>query len=260
MTLIDPLWIAVSAGLLAWVVTRKRLVPPALLMFLSAPFAEVMHFSQWSALMLSAALLPWGGWILACKPTTAIWLLAYRPTTRNVVLTLAALGFSLALWPTWIPAWRHVVGQASWSFAPITLSAAGPLPLLALVKWRRPEARLLAAMTCVPHTTLSYELLPLFLIPATWVEAAIIWLGTTILVGMVAGPLSAVKVAAVGGWSIWLVYLPALIMVLRRPNVGAAFCVRDYVRPIGTLRMKSAAAYVRRQISARRPETVRERE
>ena len=226
MTIVDPLWIALSAGLLAWVITRERLLAPALLLFPSVPFAEVMHFSQWSALMLAAALLPWGGWILACKPTTAVWLLAYRPTRRNALLGVGALGVSLALWPTWISAWRHVVSEANWTFAPITLSPVGLLPLLALLKWRRPEARLLAAMTCVPHTTLSYELLALFLVPATWTEGAVIWLGTTALVGMVPGPLSAAKVAAVGAWSIWLVYLPALIMVLRRPNVDIDNCGR----------------------------------
>jgi len=221
MTVVDPLWVVVSAGLLAWDVTRERLLAPALLLFLSAPFAEVMHYSQWSALMLAGALLPWGGWIVACKPTTAIWLFAYRPTIRNALLGVSALAFSLALWPTWIPAWRHAVDEASWTFSLVALSPGGLLPLLALLKWRRPEARLLAAMACVPHTTLSYELLPLFLVPATWAEAAVIWLGTTVLVGMVPGPLSVAKVAAVGGWSIWLVYLPALIMVLRRRNVRA---------------------------------------
>jgi hypothetical protein len=229
MTVVDPLWVAVSTGLLAWVVTREQLLAPALLLFLSVPFAEVMHFSQWSALMLAAALLPWGGWILPCKPTTALWLFAYRPSVRNALLGVAALGVSLALWPSWIPAWRQMVSEARWTFSPITLNAVGPLPLLALLKWRRPEARLLAAMTCVPHTTLSYELLPLFLVPATWVEAGVMWLGTTALVGMVPGPLSAEKVAAVGGWSIWLVYLPALIMVLRRPNVGAPCAARGSV-------------------------------
>jgi hypothetical protein len=100
----------------------------------------------------------------------------------------------------------------------------GPLVLLALLKWRRPEARLLAAMACVPHTLLPYETLPLFLVPQTWLEACVLLAGTTLAVilhGVGAPYASATEwVAASGVWTIWCVYLPCLVMVLRRPNVG----------------------------------------
>ena len=58
--------------------------------------------------------------------------------------------------------------------APIT-RPGGVLVLLALLKWKRADARLLLALACVPHTTVPYETIPLFLIPQTWRQAWALW-------------------------------------------------------------------------------------
>jgi hypothetical protein len=42
------------------------------------------------------------------------------------------------------------------------------------VKWRRPEARLLAALACIPQTPVLYEVVPLFLLVRTFREAAVL--------------------------------------------------------------------------------------
>ncbi len=77
---LNAAWVALGAGLLAWAVTRERLASPALMLFVSTPFLQAAQTTQWTPLLTAGMLLPWGGWLLACKPTTAIWLFAYRPT------------------------------------------------------------------------------------------------------------------------------------------------------------------------------------
>ena len=46
--------------------------------------------------------------------------------------------------------------------------------LLAILRWRRPEARLLIALACVPQSMLLYETVPLFLVPRTFRESALL--------------------------------------------------------------------------------------
>jgi hypothetical protein len=221
---VDVLWTALGAGCLAWALTSEQLLPPSLAMFISTPFLFAIQVSQWTPQLTAAALLPWGGWLFACKPTTALWLFAYRPTRRHVITACLALAISLALWPTWPLAWRSKSFGVS-LLAPVTLPG-GALALLALLRWRRPEARLLAIMTLVPHSTLVYETLPLFLVPATWIEAGILWTGTLVAVILhdAFGPYStpAEWLTGSGRFLVWCVYLPALVMILRRRNVWRA--------------------------------------
>jgi hypothetical protein len=237
-------WVALGSGLLAWAVTRERLATPALMLFVSMPFLQAVQTTQWSPLLMAGALLPWGGWLLACKPTTAIWLFAYRPTWRCAGLVLVLVAVSVLIWPAWPLSWLPNLGDAPNSISPLTLRG-GVLVLLALLKWRRPEARLLAAMACVPHTLLPYETLPLFLVPHTWPQACVLLAGTTLAVILhaVGGPYASPTewVGASGVWTIWCVYLPCLVMVLRRPNVGDVPLI-DALRRRQRIATTSAAA------------------
>jgi hypothetical protein len=221
--LAEGLFFALSTALLAWGTTREELVSPKLLMFVSPPFLHAMAFVQWSSLLTGAALVPWAGFLLVCKPTIGVALFAAFPRWRTVVGGVALVGVSLLAWPSWIGEWRHTIAQAPNAIAPVTLWG-GPFILLALIKWRRPEARLLAALACIPHTTLMYEALPLFLVPRTWPEAWVVWGGTFLaLVGHASGGPYASQVAWVRSAGVWLVlcaYLPCLVMILRRPNVA----------------------------------------
>jgi hypothetical protein len=218
----DALFAGVGTGLLAWGSTREA-DAPRLVMFLSAPLLYALSLGQWSPLLVGATLVPWAGFVLVCKPTIGLALCMAYPQRRMLIGCAIMVGGSVLLWPGWIGAWRVAIAQAPNAVAPITLPG-GMLALLALLKWRRPEARLLAVLACVPHTTLSYEALPLFLVPVTWPEAAIVWVGTFVAhVGhRNLGPYSSqlAWVQAGGLWLVWAVYVPCLIMVLRRPNVG----------------------------------------
>ena len=218
----EGLFIALSTALLAWGATREEVVSPRLVMFVSPPFLHALAFVQWSPLLTGAALVPWAGFLLVCKPTVGLALFAGFPGWRMIVGATALLVSSVLAWPGWIAEWRHALADAPNAIAPITL-CGGPLILLVLIKWRRSESRLVAALACVPHTTLMYEALPLFLVPRTWLEAGILWCGTFVaLVGHASAgpyPSQAAWVRAAGVWLVFCAYLPCLIMILRRSNV-----------------------------------------
>jgi hypothetical protein len=212
---INVMWAAVSAGTLAWMLTRRG-ISPALVMLVSPSMVHGIQTSQWTPLLTAAALSRWGGALLACKPTTALWLLAYRPRREHVCGAALFVLVSLAVWPTWPSAWRAALSQAVYTTWPLTLPLA-PLTLLALIHWRRPEARLLVTMACVPHTPLLYEALPLFLIPRTWIQAGALWLGSVTVAVIHAHlgpyPSKAEWAQASGRLIVWCMYLPALYMI-----------------------------------------------
>jgi hypothetical protein len=101
----------------------------------------------------------------------------------------------------------------------------GPLTLLALLRWRRSEARLLAALACVPQSTVMYEGLYFLLFPRTirgvMVFTLVSWAGAA-LQGRIAAAAASTPALQwyVGNVLVVLFYLPALVMVLRRPNEG----------------------------------------
>ena len=127
----------------------------------------------------------------------------------------------MIVWPGWLTAWRATLASAPHVVAPVT-RLGGPLLLLALLKWKRPDARLLLAMACVPHTAVLYETIPLFLIPETWLEAWLLWVMALLAFGAqwLAGPYTSQTDYWASGarWIVLLMYLPCLVMVLRRPN------------------------------------------
>jgi len=98
----------------------------------------------------------------------------------------------------------------------------GALLLLALLRWRRPEARMLAALALVPHTTMVYEMLPLFLIPRTMRQMAALTLVTQVAFAAAFSLRPGANYEHLGGmlnahWPFWLilVYLPALVLAIR---------------------------------------------
>jgi hypothetical protein len=223
--LADAIFVFLGTALLAWGVTRHGLVSPQLLVFASPPFLYAMVFVQWSPLLTGAALVPWAGFLLACKPTIGLALFAAFPRRATLAGGAALVLCTVLIWPGWIHEWRAALAGAPNAIAPVTLPG-GALTLLALIKWRRPEARLLAVLASVPHTTLLYEAVPLFLIPQTWPEAWVLWGGTFLaLIGhQRTGPYASqlAWVHAAGLWLLVCGYLPCLVMILRRPNVAPA--------------------------------------
>jgi hypothetical protein len=138
----------------------------------------------------------------------------------GVLLLLA----SVALAPGWPAEWLHAIRGAS-HFRPLLALPGGAVVLLALLRWRRPEARLLAVMACVPLTTHFYEALPALLVvrrPAEGIALVISsWIGFLAVLSSSSPRAGFEPWVLANGYGILLsVYLPALVIVLRRPNEG----------------------------------------
>lgn len=222
-------WVGGCAALLAWAVTRDGWW--RLPIFLSAPFFNAAGSGQWSVLVAAALLLPGAlGAVSAMKPTVGLAVLASARTGRTQVIALAAgivlLVLSLALRPTWPAEWRAAIGDAPHMSAPVVhWRVGGPLLLLALLRWRRPEARWLVVLACVPQSTIVYEGLYFLLVPRTFrgvTAMAIASWGAIWLQDRISdwASTTAQLQYAVGDVLVVFFYLPALVMVLRRTNVG----------------------------------------
>ena len=125
-----------------------------------------------------------------------------------------------------VPATGSRSGSARWRARrtrPHLLRPLGFLLLLGLLRWRRPEGRLLAALCVIPQTTALYETLPLTLLCRNRPQAAV-FAALTMLAHLLylLGPQGPWPVGAEYQWWVMLAlfYAPALALVLRRPNVG----------------------------------------
>ena len=225
-TLLTPaaasmLFSGISAALFAWALIRKA--PYRLLALLSFSFYYAAAISQWSPLLVAAALIPGLGFLFAVKPTIGFALWLYRPRWEAVVGGGALLLLSFAVRPQWFAEWSATFSAGTHIRSPVTM-LGGPLILIALLRWRRPEARLLVALACVPHTTLLYEALPLFLVPTSWAQSLLLlllnWAAEITVITL--GPYDALidRARMNGVVAIALLYIPCVIMILRRPNEG----------------------------------------
>jgi hypothetical protein len=227
-TVAATLFAAIASGAFVWAATRRSLAPAVVITSASAALAA--EAVQWSPLLGAAYGIPWLGLFLASKPTIGLAVFIARPSRVALVGGVALVLVALAIQPTWPADWLRAVHHTSLltpGGTPYTAPIATPggaFALLALLRWRRPEARLVLALACVPQTTLLYETVPLFLVPLTITEGGALWLGSWLVALWVSldGPFAtdasrfAVSATAIG----WLMYLPCAAMVLRRPNEG----------------------------------------
>lgn len=226
-------WLPVAAGRVAFAAVSGAVLGYAigrdgawrLPMCLSAAFLVAIARSQWSPLVTAAFFLPWAGIFLAAKPNVAAAVLAGVRTWRHLAW-LAGVGAvlvaaSLVVNPAWPVEWIRALMTKQFVSAPVT-NPAGFLILLALLRWRRAEARILVVLACVPQTPSVYDLLPLFVVAATLRQVTVLSLLTTalLLVIVFLGPFPTFNDYAhmLERWAVFVVYLPAVLMVLQRPN------------------------------------------
>jgi hypothetical protein len=225
------LFVAFGCGVLAWALMRWGYGP--LFGFLSASVHYAAEVGQFSPIYAASVVLPWLGLFALAKPTIGAAAFVARPSWWPVVGGLVFGGIAFAINPQWPAEWLHAIAQnnAQWApavpyRAPITF-LGGPLVLLSLLRWRRPEARFLAALMCVPQTTVLYETVPVFLIPRTFGEA----LGLTAcsyfahlateFVTPQGGVLPIDNMGGAGQCIVLFLYLPATAMLLfHRRNVA----------------------------------------
>ena len=216
---------AASLGMFTFLVMRRGVW--ALAALLSAPAFLTVSLVQWSGWMACAAMVPWFGWAFACKPNAGLPVLTASSSVRSVVMGLtsaaALLVLAFVLRPEWVGDWLTAIrGQPH--FRPYVLRPGGFLMLLALLRWRRPEARWLATLACIPGTPGPQEALVFFTWPMS--PRQLLVLGLLSHAAMwIAFPArqsgnfySYAEVAAVA--NIAFLYVPMLVVILRRPNEG----------------------------------------
>ena len=218
------LFVAISTGLLAFGVTRDGWY--RLPSFLSFPLVSAAWGGQWSPILTAAFCLPALAWLYAAKPTIGIALLIAEGSRKSFLIAAAGgsllVVIGLVLVPQWPAEWLEALKSTGHMTPPI-LRPGGLVAFLALLRWRRPEARLIVALSCVPQSSHWYEVVPLLLVPATLLQSVafsfssslpIIW---EVHTGFGDGAFDlyprSFQVAL-------FAYLPAVIMVLRRPNAG----------------------------------------
>jgi hypothetical protein len=219
-------FIFVSAALLAYGITREGWY--RLPVIASIPFMNAARLGQWSILLTAGLFLPWVAFFSAVKPQTSLPVLAGATSRRTIpfavagIVILSILGFILL--PDWVPAWFRQL-STSQDFRPPFFSIGGIAIALVLLRWKRPEAWIVFTSACVPQTWYPYNALILLTVAWTYREACVLsllsslaWLAAYYFApGESRSPETQSLFRAV---MIAFCFLPATIVVLRRPNVG----------------------------------------
>jgi hypothetical protein len=194
---------------------------------LSRSFDSALGLAQASFILASMYMLPSLGALAVAKPNMGAAVVGATLNTRaarNALFGAAVLiGVGLIIFPTWIYDWLVAISTNRFRI-PAVLRPGGFLLLAAATKWRRPEARLLLFLAIVPQTLGMYDALLLFLIPRRPVE----FIALTVLSHAAyfvskysagADTLDA-YIVVFGTIITYFMFLPCLLMVIRRPNVG----------------------------------------
>lgn len=218
----------VGGGAFAWALMEFGYAP--LFGFVGGSLRFAAETAQWSPIMAASVVITPLAFFLVAKPTIGLAMFIARPSWWAVAGGVVLGGIALALQPQWISEWLNAIALNNQAWAPVRpyrppiFYPGGIVALLCLTRWRRPEARLVAAMACVPHTSVLYEAVPLFLVPRTFYEtAALVALSYTqhFLTMPQYMAAWALAVEDSGRGMALLLYIPVTIMVLRRPNEGA---------------------------------------
>ena len=206
---------ALSAALLGFALTKHGFERVPLL--LSVPFLECAQFGQTTSLIVALGLIPEASGLSLIKPNVGLPLFLWRPSRWAFATAALLFAGSVLVEPSWPVHWLTLVRSSYMHRAPIE-TGVGALALLALLRWRAPESRLLAAMTVIPHALYYYDQLPLFLIPRTRRQSMALalasWIGLAI---SLSGP-SAGNVLRMQRWVVISLYLPAAAMILLRDS------------------------------------------
>ena len=202
----------------------------ALVGLISYPALDAALLAQWSPFLIAAALLPYLEWIAVAKPTTGIATVASyamaRPLRRislSVAVSASLVCTCFVVQPDWLPRWLAAIRSAR-HFAPIVVRPGGALLLAALLRWRLPEARLVVLLALLPQTIAPYEALLLTLALASRREALVFSFASFAMHPFLSSGDPAVsfvmRIDHDAPIIILFLYLPVLIMILRRPNAG----------------------------------------
>jgi hypothetical protein len=197
------------------------------------PYVLSVSLGQWGPLLMATSTIPALGWLGIVKPNLGLalgvgygerWI--HRPAVWiNFGLTAALIVLSFAFRPRWVSEWISVLSMPTPHLIMPIRVMGGFLLLLALVRWKEPAARTLAALAFVPQTFSSYDSLLVFLVPKTRREALVLVAATTLVTAIVGyigtAPTYAETVRRFAPWRIALVYLPAVLIIIVRDRAVA---------------------------------------
>lgn len=217
-------FVFMSTWLLAWGCTAESW--HRLPIFPSVAFVTAVWFGQWSMLFTAAVFLPMLSFFAAAKPQASLPVIAgsskWSSSWWAAVGALVLIGCSFILAPSWAQDWWALLKTTD-HFVPPILQFGGPAISVVLLRWRRPEAWLVFVAACTPQTWYPYNGLILLVVAATYREASILSLVSSagwiiaFLVGD-GGPRSPETRRIMSAMLVAACYLPAAIVVLRRPN------------------------------------------
>jgi hypothetical protein len=223
LTVARVLYVAVPAGLLAFLLTRDGF--GRLPLFLSGAFLYSVKTAQWGPLLLCSLIFPWFGFFCAAKPNLGLGILAgarsFPALARMLAGAAALVILSLIVQPQWPRRWLDVIAQAPQPLSVLSL-VGGPILLLALLRWRRWEARMLLIFALVPQTSGAVGTLALLLVPRSF-------RAVTVLAILSYAPIFYAPQTGqtIEQWAyretfatMVAVYLPVLWIVLKMPNRG----------------------------------------
>jgi len=161
--LAGAVFFGLSSALMAYALTQDGYY--RLPIFLSSPFWVALAVCQWSPLIFAASILPWLKWSLACKPNIGLAGFLYNPSWRGLLQITLFLGLSLVILPGWFMDWIGITRGIEGHPPPIFLLPLGPLLLLSIFFWRKPEGRLLLALSVIPQLLFFYDQILIWLVP-----------------------------------------------------------------------------------------------
>ena len=216
---------AISFGILAFLLTTRAWYPLAGLA--SGAGLMTLTLAQWSGLTAAAVLAPALSVAAATKPNAHVAVLASYRRWRAVFVSVAtgAIFFILAfiVRPGWVGEWLGAINRDP-NLRPIGFHPLGWLLLLALFRWRRQAARWILVACFLPGTPVVYNALPLFAYP--WTFRTTLVLALLSHAAMWPPLLASSRGTGFAGYAavsvpslLFLLYLPAVVFLLREPNV-----------------------------------------
>jgi hypothetical protein len=220
-----PIFSGLSAGVLAYALMRDGYWRLPLLV--SAPVLWSTLTGQLTPLITAAMLMPVLGWLAPIKFTMGAAGAAYNLSLRYCALAVGIVLLSIVIWPWWPREWWNELSDFPHRYYHVPIRVPGGILILgALARWRRPEARLLSLMACLPQTMLFYDQLPLVLTAQSYRQSLALALGSYVAVGIASvlyghAPIErGLLFASIAPIITACYYGPCLIMVLLRPNQG----------------------------------------
>jgi hypothetical protein len=216
------IFVCISFSFLAYSITQDGWFRLPMLLSMGA-LSSAMS-AQWTPLMTASVGLPWLGFFLVAKPTEglAMTVLGRKPVIHYALYGAAILGItSLVMFPSWPIEWIRQTRHAT-QMAPPLLRFGGFLILLALLRWRRPEAKFLVVLSLIPAVGSWYSMLPLLWIPKNRNESMVLAMlscvGWLLQDYIITATNEKDLNAQVGSLIVFFGYLPCVVMLLRRPN------------------------------------------